>query len=105
MKQSFAKMIKSSIHLPKKYYLDENMCVMKTREIKKKLIDEINLSKNEDLLEEFYHFLNRENEIQETYKLNAEQKNAIAEAREQIKNDDYLTSEQANQEIEEWLNK
>jgi len=78
---------------------------MKTIEIKKKLIDEINLSQNKNLLEEFYNFLNLENEIQETYKLNADQNSAIAEAREQIKNDDYLTNEQANQEIDEWLSK
>ena len=78
---------------------------MKTTEIRKKLINEINLSKNKGLLEEFYHFLNLENEIQETYKLNVEQKSAINEAREQIKNGDYLTNEQANQEIDEWLNK
>lgn len=78
---------------------------MKTIEIKKKLINEINLSKNKNLLEEFYHFLNLENEIQETYKLNTEQNAAIAEAREQIKNDDCLTNDQADQEIEEWLNK
>ncbi|QHI35822.1 hypothetical protein IMCC3317_11700 [Kordia antarctica] len=78
---------------------------MKAIEIKKKLINEINLSKNKNLLEEFYRFLNLENEIEEIYKLNAEQKSAIAEAREQIKNGDYLTNEQANQEIDEWLNK
>jgi hypothetical protein len=55
-------------------------------------------------LEEFYRFLNLENEIQEAYKLNKEQKSAVAEARKQIKNEDYLTNEQANQEIDQWLN-
>lgn len=54
---------------------------------------------------EFYHFLNLENEIQETCNLSPEQNSAIAEAREQIKNDDYLTNGQANQEIDDWLNK
>lgn len=78
---------------------------MKTIEIKKKLISEIQLSKNKGLLEEFYRFLNIENEIQEIYKLNIEQVSAITEAREQIQNGDYLTNERANQEIEEWLNK
>lgn len=78
---------------------------MNTIEIKKKLIDEIHLSKNKNLLEEFYRFLNLENEIQETYKLNYEQNSAISEAREQIKNGDYLNNEQANQEIDKWLNK
>lgn len=78
---------------------------MKTIEIKKKLINEIHLSDNKNLLEEFYHFLNLENEIQETYKLNTEQNAAIVEAHDQIKNDDYLTNDQANQEIDEWLNR
>jgi hypothetical protein len=44
-------------------------------------------------------------ELAETYKLNAEQRSAIAEDREQIKNGDFLTNEQADQEIDEWLNK
>lgn len=78
---------------------------MKTIEIKKKLINEINLSKNKDLLEEFYHFLNLENEIERTYKLNVEQKSAVADAREQIKNGDYLSNDEANQEMDEWLSK
>jgi len=91
--------------LTKKYYIVKNICVMKTIEIKKKLINEINISNNKNLLEEFYRFLNLENEIEETYKLSAEQNAAIAEAREQIKNGDYLTNEKANQEIDEWLNK
>ena len=78
---------------------------MKTIELRKKLINEINLSKNKGLLEEFYHFLNLENEIQETYELNMQQKSAIAEARKQVENGDYLTNQQANQEIEKWLSK
>ncbi|SDX11763.1 hypothetical protein [Aequorivita viscosa] len=78
---------------------------MKTIEIKKKLIEEINLSNNKDLLEELYRFLNLENETQETYKLDMEQISAVAEAREQIKKGEYLTNDDANQEIDEWLNK
>jgi len=37
------------------------------------------------------------------YELNSKQNSAIVEAREQIKND-YLTNEEASQEIDEWLN-
>lgn len=76
---------------------------MKTLEIKKKLIDEITLSDNKGLLEELYRFLNLENEAQETYQLSGEQHSAIAEARDQIKNGDYLTHEEANQDIEKRL--
>lgn len=71
---------------------------MKTIDIKTKLINEINLSKNKNLLEELYRFLNLENQPEETYRLSAEQNMAIANAREQIKNGDYLTNEKANQE-------
>ena len=60
---------------------------MKTVEIRKKLIDEIN-SNNKNLLEELYNYLNQENKIQETYKMSKEQ-NLAKEAREQIKNGDY----------------
>jgi hypothetical protein len=78
---------------------------MTTFEIKKKLINEINLSNNKSLLEELYRFLNLENEIQELYQLNTEQQSAISEARKQITNGDHLTDDEANQEIDEWLNK
>jgi hypothetical protein len=78
---------------------------MKTIEIKKKLIEEINLSDNKDLLEEFYRFLNLENEMQEPDKLSKEQHSILAEVRNQIKAGDYLTNDEANQEINQWLDK
>ena len=78
---------------------------MKTFEIKEKLIKEINLSQNKNLLEELYRFLNLENEIQEEYLLNDDQNAAIAEARQQIKDGDFLSNKQADQEMEEWLSK
>jgi len=78
---------------------------MKTIEIRKKLIHEINLSNNKNLLEEFYNYLNQENKVRKTYKLSKEQNAAIKEARTLIENGDFLTNEQADQEIEEWLNK
>mgnify|MGYP005833327409 CR=1 FL=1 len=78
---------------------------MKTAEIREKLIREINSSTNKSLLEELYQYLGRENKTQDIYNLSDDQKSAILEAREQIDNGDYLTSEQANQEIDEWLKK
>ncbi|MGO2403564.1 hypothetical protein [Mesonia sp.] len=78
---------------------------MKTIEIRNKLIHEINLSNNKNLLEEFYNYLTQENKVRKTYKLSKEQNVAIKEARTQIENGDFLTNEQADQEIEEWLNK
>jgi len=78
---------------------------MKTIEIKKKLIEEINLSQNKNLLERLYRFLNLENEVQEEYLLNDDQNAAIADARQQVKNGDFLSNEEADQEIDEWLSK
>ncbi len=77
---------------------------MKTVEIKKKLINEINLSNNKSLLEEFYHYLNQDNKYQIPYKLNDDQNAAIEEARTQIKNGDFFTNDEADQDIEKWLN-
>ena len=77
---------------------------MKTVDIKKKLINEINLSNNKGLLEEFYHYLNQDNKHQIPYKLNDDQNAAIEEARTQIKNGDFLTNKEADQDIEKWLN-
>jgi len=76
---------------------------MNTVEIRKKLIEEINLSENRNLLEELYSYLNQENKSQETYKLSNVQNSAIAEAREQIIKGDYLTNEQADKGVDEWL--
>lgn len=78
---------------------------MRTIELKNKLIEEINLSDNKNLLEEFYRFFHLENQVEETYKLSEAQNFAIEEARNQIKKGDYLTNEQANQEIDKWLDK
>ncbi len=75
---------------------------MRTVDIRKRLIEEINLSSNKNLLEEMYNLLNHDNDA-DLYKLNKEQKAAISEGREQIKNGKFFTNEQVNDEIEEWL--
>jgi hypothetical protein len=78
---------------------------MTTLELRKRLIDEIQKTKDERILEEAYRLLELETEDIEIYKLNDDQKKAISEARQQIKNEQFLTDEQANKEIDGWLNK
>ena len=78
---------------------------MTTTELKKRLIDEIQKTDDERILEEAYRLLELEKEDIEIYKLNEGQKKTISEARQQIKNGQLLTDEQANNEIDEWLNK
>ncbi|QLE01379.1 hypothetical protein HX109_07305 [Galbibacter sp. BG1] len=77
---------------------------MKTIDIRKKLIQEVNLSKNSNLLEELYYFLNKENELEEVFQLNEAQKTEIEAARLQIKEGHYLSNKKANKDIEKWLN-
>ena len=72
---------------------------------KKQLIDKIQHIKNKDLLDEAIRLLDLESEDIEIFKLNNDQKDAIDQARQQIKLGLYLTNEQANSEIEEWLKK
>lgn len=78
---------------------------MSTIELRKRLIDKIHKTKDERILEEAYRLLELETEDIEIYKLNLDQKEAISEAREQVKNGQFLTEDQANKEIDEWLNK
>jgi len=78
---------------------------MSTLELRKRLIAKIQKTENNTLLEEAYRLFELEAEDLEVYKLNEDQKKAINEAREQIKAGSYLTSDQANKEIDEWLSK
>ncbi|WP_426292161.1 hypothetical protein ACN9ML_19530 [Dyadobacter endophyticus] len=73
--------------------------------LKERLIDRIREIDNEDILAEAYRLLGTESDLEEPLKLNNAQKVAIDEAREQIKNGAYLTNNQADKEIGEWLNK
>ena len=78
---------------------------MSTRELRKRLIDKIQKTDNEDLLAEAYRLLELETEDIEIYKLNNDQRKAISDARQQIKSGQFLTDEQSNKEIDEWLSK
>ncbi len=76
---------------------------MSTIELRRRLIDKIQNTENEDLLTEAYRLLELETADIEMYKLNSDQRKAISEAREQIRGKQFLTDEQSNNEIDEWL--
>lgn len=76
---------------------------MSTTDLQKKLIDKINHTKDERLLEEVFRFMELESEEIEVYNLSNEQIEAINEAKQQIKNGEFLTNDEANREIKEWL--
>ncbi|WP_375578659.1 hypothetical protein ABWH96_16760 [Marivirga tractuosa] len=72
-------------------------------DLKQQLIDKIQLTTDKVKLEEIYRLLEIDFDEQEVYILSAEQKSAVKEAQKQIKNGEFLSDEQANKEVEEWL--
>jgi predicted transcriptional regulator len=78
---------------------------MSSAELKKRLIDKIQKTDNQILLEEAFRLLQLESEDIEVYKLSEEQKSAVNEAREQIKRGEFLTDDEANKDTDEWLSK
>jgi hypothetical protein len=77
---------------------------MSTSELKEKLIDKIRQTEDPEILEEISHLFQLQ-EPDTVYDLNEEQKNIIAEAEQQIKNGKYLTDDEADKDIDEWLRK
>lgn len=78
---------------------------MSAIDLRKKLIDKIEKTNNEDLLSEAFRLFEIESDDIQFYVLNDLQKSEIQQARKQIKNGQYLTDEEANKEINEWLKK
>ena len=78
---------------------------MSTKELKKKLIEKIEKTESNELLAEAYRLLELGTEDIETYSLSDEQKDAVEEARQQIRDGKFLTNDDANREIDEWLGK
>lgn len=76
---------------------------MSSAELRNRLIEKIRKTQDEKILEEVYRLLELDNADLEIFKLNENQKKAISEAREQIKSGEFLTEEEANKEIDEWL--
>ena len=79
--------------------------IMSTVELRKKLIEKIQKTENSELLEEAYRLLDVGTEDMEIYKFSDEQRSAVAEGRQQIKDGKFLTEDEANREIDEWLGK
>lgn len=76
---------------------------MSNIELKEKLITRIQNTENNALLEEVYRMLGLESDDVEVYKLSEQQRNVVAEARDQIKKGKTIPNAQADKEIDEWL--
>jgi secreted Zn-dependent insulinase-like peptidase len=81
---------------------------MNTVALRKKIIGQIESTENINLLNDIQKLLGIEgSKIEDApyYHLNEGQKEAVLVAREEIKNGNYLTNEEANRDIDQWLNK
>ena len=78
---------------------------MSTIELRNLLIKKIQLTDDDKLLEEASRLLDVEIEESDVYILNDKQKQAIEEGRKQMSEGKYLTDEESNKEMDEWLNK
>ena len=78
---------------------------MSTTELREKLIGKIQLTNDESILEEVYRVLELETTLSETYVLSPLEKKEIELGRKDIREGRFLTNEEVNKEIEEWLNK
>lgn len=78
---------------------------MSAIELRERLIEKIQITNDENILEEAYRLLDLETNDIEIYKFSNEQKTEIETYRLQINQGQFLTNEQANKEMDEWLNK
>lgn len=78
---------------------------MTVKELKKRLIGKINQTDNNELLAEMYRLIANEETDNAVYELSEEQLRAVEEGQIQYKDGRFLTEEQADKDIEEWLGK
>ena len=78
---------------------------MTVKELKQKLIGKIEQTDNNELLAEMYRLIANEETDNAVYELSEEQMRAVEEGQLQYNDGRFLTEEQADKNIEEWLGK
>ena len=78
---------------------------MLTLELKKQLIEKIESTDDNAILEEVYRILDIGEDNFDIYHLSSEQRLAIDAGLEDIKNGRVISHDEAKKEIEEWLSK
>jgi len=78
---------------------------MTVKDLKQKLIRRIDQSENSELLEEMYRLIANEESDENLYELSEDQIRAVEEGQLQYKEGEFLTSDQADKDVDEWLGK
>lgn len=79
------------------------MIAMTEVELKKRIIGKINRMKNDLLLQEIYRLVEEKETETGIYHFTDEESNSINEAREQYRKGQYLSSNEADKEVDKWL--
>ena len=74
-------------------------------ELKEKLIAKISTTNDKELLDEVSWIIDVEEPDNEMHIMSAGEIEAVKEGLEQIKNGQYISNEEANRQVEEWLKK
>ena len=85
------------------YLLKRNK--MTTLELRNKVIGRIKKVEDDEILNDVYKLLDENFDDDEIYSLSDNHKSAIKLASDQIARGEYLTNDEANKGIDEWLNK
>jgi hypothetical protein len=78
---------------------------MNVQDLKKQLVEKIQKTNDNLVLEEILRLLEIESESMGAYTLGEDQVQVINEAQEQIKQGKFLSNDDANTEINQWLGK
>jgi hypothetical protein len=78
---------------------------MTSIELKKRLINKINRTNNNEILEEMLRLISNEEADNSIYELSNDQNTAVEETQNQFKNGQFLQGGQADKNIDEWLGK
>jgi hypothetical protein len=79
---------------------------MSTTELKEKLIAQINDTDNDELLSEISTRLYIESKsVNGAYQMSEAEREAVADGLNQIRNGHWISNEEADRQIEEWLRK
>ena len=73
------------------------------RELRIKVIDKVNKLDDENLLNDLIRIIENVNDAEEVYRLSDKHKNAVNIGIDQINKGDYLTNEQSNKKVDQWL--
>ena len=79
---------------------------MSTTELKEKLIEQINDTDNDELLSEISTMLYVESKsVNGIYQMSEAEREAVEDGLNQIRNGQWISDEEANRQVEEWLRK